>query len=137
MDKTAAAAVLYDDGPSRDKGVEPEDVRVMEIGNRLYAFVGLERATTGAIGVFDISDPANASFVTLLKNPNGFNLPEGLTAFVMDGLHYLAVANEGRGSGDFGTTVFQLAPVPVPGTWNLMGLGLAALGGVARRQRRG
>ncbi|MFY7865990.1 choice-of-anchor I family protein [Roseateles sp.] len=138
LDKAAHAAGLYDDGRSRDKGVEPEDVKVMEIGDRLYAFVGLERTTTGAIGVFDISDPVNASFVTLLKNPSGFNRPEGLTTFEMDGFHYLAVASEGSGgsSSDFGTTVFQLAPVPEPGTWALMGLGLAALAGVARRQRR-
>lgn len=136
LDKAAHAAGLYDDGRSRDKGVEPEDVKVMEIGGKLYAFVGLERTTTGAIGVFDISDPAHASFVKLLVNPEGFNRPEGLTAFEMDGFHYLAVASEGSSATTFGTTVFQLAPVPEPSSWALMGLGLAALGAVARRQRR-
>lgn len=136
LDKAAHAAGFYDDGRSRDKGVEPEDVKVMEIGGKLYAFVGLERTKTGAIGVFDISDPANASFVKLLVNPEGFNRPEGLTAFEMDGFHYLAVASEGSSATTFGTTVFQLAPVPEPSSWALMGLGLAALGAVARRQRR-
>ena len=37
---------VYDDGRSRDKGVEPEGVALIEIAGRTYAFVGLERTTT-------------------------------------------------------------------------------------------
>jgi hypothetical protein len=32
---------------------------------------------------------------------------------------------------------FAIAAVPEPGTWALLGTGLAALAGVARRRRRG
>ena len=82
-------------------------------------------------------------------------MPDGIASFDRNGPTYYVIENEGdlredngdrktvggagttNRTGDFGTTVFQLAPVPEPCTWALMGLGRAALGGVARRQRRG
>ena len=42
------------DSRSEDKGCEPENVTVGEVGGKRYAFVGLER--TSAIVVFDITD---------------------------------------------------------------------------------
>ncbi len=48
------------DKRSDDKGPEPEYVVVGQIGERTYAFVGLERV--GGIMVYDVTDPHNASF---------------------------------------------------------------------------
>jgi DNA-binding beta-propeller fold protein YncE len=139
LDMQAALAGLYDDGRSRDKGVEPEGVALMAIGGRTYAFIGLERTLSGATAVFDITDPAAASFVRLLvtDGSGGFDRllrPEGLVGFEMDGVSYLAVANEGADGLNPGTAVFQLTPVPEPGTWAMLLAGLAVVGRLARRR---
>ena len=140
LDREAAAAGLYDDGRSRDKGVEPEGVALLAIGGRTYAFIGLERTVSGAVAVFDITDPAAASFVRLLvtDGSGGFARllrPEGLTAFELDGATYLAVANEGADGLNPGTALWQLTPVPEPGTWALLLAGLGVVGAVACRRR--
>ncbi|WP_155830414.1 choice-of-anchor I family protein [Glycomyces tenuis] len=49
------------DGRSDDKGPEPEAVAVGQVGDRTYAFIGLERQS--GIVVYDITDPASAEFV--------------------------------------------------------------------------
>ena len=139
LDRAAADAGIYDDGRSRDKGVEPEGVALLAIGDRTYAFIGLERTLSGATAVFDITDPANASFVRLLvtDGTGGFDRllrPEGLTAFNIDGVNYLAVANEGADGVSAGTALWQLTPVPEPGTWAMLLAGLAVVAGVARRR---
>jgi hypothetical protein len=63
-----------------NKGPEPENIVVGQVGEATYAFVGLERAS--AIAMFNITDPANVSFVRLLKNTTTLNdgdiSPEGL-----------------------------------------------------------
>lgn len=138
LDRAAAAAGIYDDGRSRDKGVEPEGVALLAIGDRTYAFIGLERTTAGATAVFDITNPADASFVRLLVTDgsggtNFLQRPEGLTAFEMDGTYYLAVASEGADGVNAGTALFALAPVPESGTLALMAAGLTVLGWRARR----
>jgi len=125
---------------SRDKGVEPEGVALLAIGGRTYAFIGLERTLSGAVAAFDITDPAAASFVRLLvtDGSGGFARllrPEGLTAFELDGATYLAVANEGADGLNPGTALWQLTPVPEPGTWALLLAGLGVVGAVARRRR--
>jgi hypothetical protein len=139
LDKEAAKAGLYDDGRSRDKGVEPEGVALLAIGGRTYAFIGLERTLSGSVAVFDITDPATASFVRLLATDGsgGFSRllrPEGLTGFEVDGISYLAVANEGADGLNPGTALWQLTPVPEPGTWAMLLAGLALVAGAARRR---
>jgi len=140
LDRIAHAAGLYDDGRSRDRGVEPEGVALLEMQGRMYAFIGLERALSGATAVFDITDPGAASFVRLLVTGGGGGTsallrPEGLSAFEMDGWYYLAVANEGTGGGPMaGTALFALAPVPEPEAWAMLAVGLALIGAVARRR---
>ncbi len=66
-----------------NKGPEPESVVVGRVGSRLYAFVGLERAS--AIAIYDVSNPAAPRLVQWLQNStdlaNGDLSPEGL-AFV-------------------------------------------------------
>jgi DNA-binding beta-propeller fold protein YncE len=137
LDVQAHALGLYNDGRSRDKGVEPEGVEVMEIGGKTFAFIGLERTTTGAVAVFDIdvNDPSKTSFVRMLTTSASQFAPEGLKGFTMDGMHYLAVASEGSGSDGAGTTVFALAPVPEPSTYALLLGGLGVIGAMARRRK--
>jgi DNA-binding beta-propeller fold protein YncE len=137
LDRAAHQAGLYDDGRSRDKGVEPEGIELMEIGGKTFAFVGLERTTTGAVAVFDIdlNDPTQTSFVRLLTI-GGQMRPEGLKGFTMDGMHWLAVSSEGGDGGiGAGTALFALAPVPEPGTYALMLGGLGLVGAIARRRK--
>ena len=54
------------DDRSDDAGVEPEGVTVGQIGDQLYAFVGLERQ--GGVVVYNVTDPADAQFVTYFNN---------------------------------------------------------------------
>ncbi|AEH45930.1 NAD pyrophosphatase/5'-nucleotidase NadN [Thermodesulfatator indicus DSM 15286] len=66
------------DGRSGNKGVEPEGVVVGKIGDKFYAFIGLERQCS--IMVYDITNPQNPQFVYYLPEFNKGNVaPEGLT----------------------------------------------------------
>lgn len=136
LDVQANLAGIYNDGRSRDKGVEPEGVELMNIGGKTFAFIGLERTTTGAVAVFEIdaNDPSKTSFVRMLTM-NGQIAPEGLKGFAMDGMYYLAVSAEGAEGVGAGTALFALAPVPEPTTYALMLAGLAGVGVAARRRR--
>jgi hypothetical protein len=141
LDRLAHAAGLYDDGRSRDRGVEPDGVALLEMQGRMYAFIGLERTLGGATAVYDITDPAAASFMRLLVTDGSGGTarllrPEGLTAFEMDGGYCLAVANEGIGGANpqAGTALFALAPVPEPEAWAMLAAGLVLIGAVARRR---
>lgn len=53
------------DDRSDDKGPEPEAVEVGQVGDRFYAFIGLERQ--GGVMVYDVTDPAAAEFVTYVN----------------------------------------------------------------------
>lgn len=137
LDVQAQLAGLYDDGRSRDKGVEPEGVELMQIGGKTFAFIGLERTTTGAVAVFDIdlTDPSKTSFVRMLT-VGGQLRPEGLKGFTMDGMAYLAIASEGADGGvGAGTALFALAPVPEPSTYAMLLGGLGLVGWMARRRK--
>ncbi len=141
LDREAMALGIYNDARSRDKGVEPEGVEVMQIAGRTFAFIGLERTAynnddtditkrVAAIAVFDITDPAQSSFVRMLKT-DGDMAPEGLKGYALGGNYYLAYSSEVSST----TTVYQLAAVPEPATTALMLAGLAALGAAVRRQK--
>lgn len=137
LETQAIARGIYDDARSDDKGVEPEGVTLQTINGRTFAFVGLERTSQGAVGVFDITDPANASFVDMIVT-NGTNRPEGVLTFVQDGMIYLAMSNEGLGNASatgMSTALYSLAPVPEPESWALLLAGLGLLGSVTRRRR--
>lgn len=67
------------DSRSDDKGPEPEGVSIGEVNGRVYAFVGLERV--GGYMVYDVTDPANASFVSY-KPQTGADLGPETSAFV-------------------------------------------------------
>jgi len=49
------------EGRSDNKGPEPESVAVGQLGDKYFAFIGLERA--GGIMVYDVTDPANSEYV--------------------------------------------------------------------------
>jgi DNA-binding beta-propeller fold protein YncE len=135
LDKEAHARGIYDDGRSRDKGVEPEGVEIMEIGGKTYAFVGLERTTKSAVAVFDITDMEQVGFIDMIVTEQDLR-PEGLEGFTMDGKYFLAITNEGNDNGGgVGTTLYQLSTVPEPESLALLFAGLAALR-ISRRKTK-
>ena len=110
------------DSRSDAKGPEPEGIEIGELGDRTYAFVGLERV--GGVMVFDITDPRDVTFVTyaanrdfsVVFNEDDFSAvgsagdlgPEGLE-FVPasdspNGKPLLIVANEVSGT----TTIYEI-----------------------------
>ncbi|KFA95304.1 choice-of-anchor I family protein [Vibrio sp. ER1A] len=113
------------DDRSDDKGVEPEAIEVAHINGRHYAFIGLERH--GGIMVYDVTEPAQALFITYLNNrdfsqpvctqvddgdcdndqynPKAGDLgPESIEYFTRQGNHFIAVCNEVSGT----TSVFRI-----------------------------
>ena len=123
LDKEAAKRGIYDDGRSRDKGVEPEGVTILEIAGRTFAFVGLERTTKSAVAVFDITDPESSKYVDMIVSDGDLS-PEGLIAYGDENGYFLAVANEVSDT----TSLFRLNFVPEPGSLALALGGLGLLG---------
>lgn len=130
LDKAAAAAGIYDDGRSDDKGVEPEGVSLLGINGKTYAFIGLERTTQSAIGIFDITDPNNVSFLDMLVSSDDLS-PEGLQAFSYNGDVKLVFSNEVSKT----TSLYTIAAVPEPQTYIMLLLGFASIGLMARRKK--
>ncbi|MGD1927570.1 MAG: choice-of-anchor I family protein [Leptolyngbyaceae cyanobacterium] len=116
------------DGRSDAKGPEPEGVVIGEVDGSTFAFIGLERV--GGVMVYDITNPAEASFVDYLNNRNfdveveladgstnpavGDLGPEGLTFISAEdsptGEALLAVSNEVSGT----TTIYEFAAPEQP-----------------------
>ena len=104
----------------------------MEINGRTFALVGLERTLKAGIAVFDITDPANSSFVDMIVS-DGDLAPEGLRGYSLDGKFYLAFSSEGSNT----TSVYQLAAaVPEPQTYAMVLSALAVIGVMRARRRR-
>lgn len=94
------------DDRSDDKGPEPEGVAIGQVGDRTFAFIGLERV--GGIMVYDVTDPMAPQFVHYRVPVDGDQAPEGL-AFIPAGESptlrpLLAVAHEDSGT----VSIFQL-----------------------------
>lgn len=109
LDREANERGIYDDGRSRDKGVEPEGVALLELGWRTYAFIGLERTTQAAVAVFDITNPWNVRFLDMIVT-EGDLAPEGLATFYRRGNYYLVISNENKAPGvpTSNTTLYRL-----------------------------
>ena len=56
------------DSRSDNKGPEPEAVEVVVRGQRVFAFIGLERV--GGVMVYEISNPASPSYITYFNSRN-------------------------------------------------------------------
>jgi len=87
------------DSRSDAKGPEPEAITVGRIGEKVYAFVGLERV--GGVMVYDVTDPADATFVEYVNNRNFDADPETELAAVGDlgpeGLAFIAAEDSPTG----------------------------------------
>lgn len=94
------------DQASDDRGAEPKGLILLSSGNRIYAFISLER--TGGIAIYDITSPLGVQFVQYVNNRDfassndgqgsGDIGADGITAFFSDGSAYLAVANAQTGN---------------------------------------
>ncbi|MGE5160587.1 MAG: choice-of-anchor I domain-containing protein [Betaproteobacteria bacterium] len=70
-----------------------EGVALLHAEGRVLAFIGLERTTTAAFAVYDITDPADVRYVDMIVSP-GDRSPEGLAAFRAGPRYFVAVADE-------------------------------------------
>lgn len=115
LDREANHRGIYDDARSRDKGVEPEGIALLDVAGRTYAFVGLERTTSSAVAVFDVTNPYDVTFLDMIVTPGDLS-PEGLVAYQHGGRFYLAIANEIRASGaaTSNTTLYRVDGIPPP-----------------------
>lgn len=107
------------DNRSDDKGAEPEALTIGQVGNKTYAFVGLERAG-GGVFVYDITNPTEAEFVQYIREDSDI-APEGLTfieaADSPNGENLLVVANEESST----LSVYELEVEPVAELLDLTG----------------
>ncbi|WP_227270829.1 choice-of-anchor I family protein [Roseobacter weihaiensis] len=116
---------------SNAKGPEPEAIIVGEVEGATYAFIGLERDS--GIIIYDISDPAQASFVNYIpprfvdtaeEGEVARHAPETI-AFIpaedsTSGVAQIAVAYEVSGT----TVVYDLTPaVPTVAIYDIQGAG--------------
>ena len=87
------------DARSQKKGCEPEALALARIGEKTFAYIGLEKQ--GGFFVYDITDPTKGEMVEYVgvdysKAPGESDIaPEGMVTFEQDNKYYLAVANEG------------------------------------------
>ncbi len=98
---------LIDENRSDNKGPEPEAIEIGEVGGRTLAFIGLERDS--GIMIYDISDPANASFVDYIDGAALGNFGPEVITFIpaqdsATGLAQIAVSYEVSGT----TAVYDL-----------------------------
>ncbi|MGQ9867215.1 MAG: choice-of-anchor I family protein, partial [Pseudanabaenaceae cyanobacterium] len=100
------------DTRSDNKGPEPEALAVGTVGNRVYAFIGLERGPSGIL-VYDITNPSAAQFVQYIRSDLDI-APEGIKFIPANqspnGKALLLVASEISNT----TTVYQVRDTPVP-----------------------
>ncbi|WP_299489951.1 choice-of-anchor I family protein [Acaryochloris sp. IP29b_bin.137] len=96
------------DTRSDNKGAEPEAVTVGVVGNRTFAFIGLERAGGGVL-VYDVSTPTQPEFLQYIRDDEDI-APEGLTfisaADSPNGQPLLVVTNEESSTA----AVFEFTP---------------------------
>ncbi len=82
---------VYDDKRSEKKGIEPETVKVANIGGQNLMFIACERGA--CVMVYDISDEQAPRLLQILA---AGKQPEGLAILPKRGL--IVAANEGEGT---------------------------------------
>ncbi|GCL47200.1 choice-of-anchor I family protein [Microcystis aeruginosa] len=113
------------DSRSDNRGPEPEGLALGTVGNRLYSFVGIERA--GGFMVYDITNPSNPLLTNYINDWQlGDRSPEGLlfipAADSPNGTPLLIVANEVSRN----VAIYSVETVPEPSAvLGLLTLGLA------------
>lgn len=100
-------AEVVDDVRSDNKGPEPEAIAFGEIGDRKYAFIGLER--DGGIMVYDVTDPAKSTFVDYIDAAADGNISPEVITFIpasqsVTGAPQIAVSFEVSGT----TAIYDL-----------------------------
>lgn len=100
---------VVDDNRSDNKGPEPEAIAIGEVDGHVYAFIGLER--DGGIMIYDVTDPAEATFVDYIDGLSGDGRAPEVIQFIAatdspNGRPMIAVSYEISGT----TTLFELAP---------------------------
>lgn len=121
------------DSRSDNRGPEPEGLAVGRVGNRLYSFIGLERA--GGFVAYDITDPLNPGFTDYVNDWQlGDRSPEGLLFIPASEsptrIPLLVVANEVSRN----VAIYSLETVPEPSA--ILGLLSLGLAGYGLRKRR-
>lgn len=95
------------DTRSDNKGPEPEGLVVGRVGDRVYAFIGLER--TGGVMVYDVTDETSPKFLEYVTTEGDIS-PEGLTFIAAEqspnGKALLVVTNEASNT----TAIFEFNP---------------------------
>ena len=120
------------DSRSDNRGPEPEGLAVGTVGNRLYSFVGIERA--GGFMVYDITNPSNPLFTNYINDGQlGDRSPEGLlfipAADSPNGTPLLIVAHEVSRN----VAIYSVEPVPEPSA--VLGLVTLGLAGYSLKKR--
>ncbi|WP_169507413.1 choice-of-anchor I family protein [Paenibacillus harenae] len=114
------------DDRSAKKGPEPEDIKIGKVGDKIFAFIGLERI--GGIMIYDVTDPTKPVFVNYTNtreftpdnNLETDTAPEGIefipAADSPTGKPLLLVANEVGGTVAVLQLNVQDTSSPNPGT---------------------
>lgn len=122
------------DSRSDNRGPEPEGLALGKVGNRLYSFIGIERA--GGFMAYDITDPDNPFFTNYVNDWQlGDRSPEGLLFISAEdspkGTPLLIVANEFSRN----VAIYSVEPVPEPSM--ILGLVTLGLASYSLKKRRG
>jgi alkaline phosphatase len=94
-------AGTVDENRSDNKGPEPEAIAVGDVEGVTLAFIGLERDS--GIMIYDITDPANASFLTYIEGQGNGNVSPEVIDFIpasesATGVAQIAVSYEVSGT---------------------------------------
>lgn len=103
-DYPSDAPDVIDENRSDNKGPEPEAIAVGEVDGMTLAFIGLERDS--GIMIYDISDPANSSYLTYIDGSEYGNVSPEVISFIPaedseTGLPQIAVSYEVSGTTAF------------------------------------
>lgn len=86
------------DSRSENKGAEPEALTLGQIGERTYAFVGLERM--GGIMVYDVTNPYDVRFVEYAINrelTEGLEPGDGIGDLAPEGMKFVSAEDSSSG----------------------------------------